>query len=82
MRQRWIRIPVKDKAEGDNIARALNDPTTRAFVVIVGVLLPLGDRARTRVLSFINDKADEEAGSVTMETHGHRARSHVIAPLP
>ncbi len=67
-----IRIEIKDRAEGENIQRALTDPSTRAFVVIVGALLPFGDRARTRILSFINDKLNEEAGRLTIETTGDR----------
>jgi len=82
MRRTLIHLEVKDKAEGENIARALNDPMTRAFVVIVGALLPLGDRARTRVLSFINDKVNEVLGRVTIESHGDLHHAQVRAPLP
>jgi hypothetical protein len=82
MRRTLIHLEVKDKAEGENIARALNDPMTRAFVVIVGALLPLGDRARTRVLSFINDKVNEDLGRVTIESHGDLHHAQVRAPLP
>lgn len=82
MRRKLISIEVKDKTEGENIERALTDPMTRAFVVIVGALLPLGDRARTRVLSFINDKTDEEAGRVSIESRGDRHHADVVAPLP
>lgn len=71
-RNRVMRIPVKDKQEGEAIARALDDPMTRAFIIIVGTLSPLGERARTRVLSFVNDKLNEDAGAVTITTHGDR----------
>jgi len=81
MRRTLIHVEVKDKSEGENIERALADPMTRAFVTIVGALLPLGDRARTRVLSFINDKVNEEAGSVTIESPGDRHTADVVAPL-
>lgn len=82
MRRHLIHLEVKDKAEAEHIARALNDPMTRAFVVIVGALLPLGDRARTRVLSFINDKVHEDLGRVTIESHGDLHHAQVRAPLP
>lgn len=72
MQKKYLRIAVKDKAEAESIERALTDPMTRAFVVIVGTLLPLGDRARTRILTFVNDKLDEEAGRVSIETRGDR----------
>lgn len=70
MPQKWLRIPVKDRSEAEAIERALGDPSTRAFVVIVGTLLPLGDRARARVLTFVNDKLNEDAGRVSIETRG------------
>ena len=69
-RKRYVRIEVKDKSEGESIQRALEDPATRAFVAIVGTLLPLGDRARRRVLTFVNDKLNEDAGRVSIETEG------------
>ena len=76
-KRRLIHIEVKSKEEGEQIERALNDPMTRAFISIVGALLPLGDRGRTRVLNFINDKLDEAAGQITIETRGDR--HHVSA---
>jgi len=82
MRRTLIHLEVKDKTEGESIARALNDPMTRAFVTIVGALLPLGDRARTRVLSFINDQVNEDLGRVTITSHGDRHHGEVRAPLP
>jgi hypothetical protein len=80
--QKWLRIAVKDQAEAEAIERALTDPSTRAFLVVVGVLLPFGDRARTRILSFINDKADEEAGRVSIETKSSRHHAEMSARLP
>ncbi len=77
MRRRLIQISVKDKTEGEAIERALTDPMTRAFVVIVGTMLPLGDRERTRILTFVNDKLNDEAGRVTIESRG--SRHHVEA---
>lgn len=53
-------IEVKDRKEADLIKTALDDPATRAFVQIVGALLPLSERARTRVLTFVNDRLAED----------------------
>jgi len=55
-----IAIEVKDRGEGDAIRLALGDPTTRAFVVVMGVLLPLTSGGRRRVLSFIADQLEED----------------------
>ena len=44
-------IDVADEQERDQIAEALCDPMVRAFVKIVGVLKPLDDEARQRVLA-------------------------------
>jgi hypothetical protein len=54
-------IEVKSKKEGELIKRGLDDPVTRAFVQVVGSLLPLTPRARERVLIFVKDSLDEEA---------------------
>ena len=59
-------LKVKDQAEGRAIRIALADPQVRAFVVIMGMLLPLPtDRARARVLNFIIDKTQEQAQITT-----------------
>lgn len=80
-RRRLIHLAVKDQAEGESIERALADPMTRAFIVIVGTLLPLGDRERTRVLTFINDKVNEEAGRISIESRGSQHHVQGSAPL-
>lgn len=56
-------IEVKDRKEADLIKAALDDPTTRAFVQVVGALLPLSPRARQRVMAFVTDKLDEDVPS-------------------
>lgn len=71
-RPKILKIQVKDQSEADAINTALSDPATRAFVVIVGTLLPFGERARTRILSFVNDKLNEDAGMVSVTTTGDR----------
>lgn len=81
-RPKYVRIEVKDKGEADAITTALNDPATRAFVVIVGSLLPFGDRARTRILNFVNDTLDEDAGKLTVTTTGDRHNVEAIKALP
>jgi len=56
-----ISIDVADRQEADRIRRALADPQVRAFVNIVGALASLSsDRARERVLRFVDDHLEEE----------------------
>jgi hypothetical protein len=47
---RALRIKTKNKSERHAISTALDDPETRALVVVVGTLLPLSDGARGRIL--------------------------------
>lgn len=58
-----ITIEVKDEHEGERIQLALADPTMRALIVTVGLLLPMTDRQRRRVLAYVNDKLEEERGA-------------------
>jgi hypothetical protein len=67
-RNRTVRLVCKNPDEAANIQRALDEPEVRAFLGIVGVMLPLSQRGRTRVLQFVSDKLNEEAGSVRLET--------------
>jgi hypothetical protein len=60
-------IEVKDRRELDAIKSALHDPITRAFVVCVGILLPLSDRQRKRVMFYVSDVLDEEAENAEAE---------------
>jgi hypothetical protein len=53
-------IPVKDRAEAQAIRTAMQDPSTRAFVTIVGMLLPRTIRSQRRILEFVEDKLDDE----------------------
>jgi len=54
-------IEVKDRREAEDIRNGLADPTTRAFVVVMGALSTLSsDRAKKRVLQFVTDYFDEE----------------------
>jgi hypothetical protein len=54
-------IEVNDRKEADAIRTGLEEPTTRAFVIIMGALSTLpSDRARRRVLDFIWDYFDED----------------------
>lgn len=56
-----VRIDVTTRAEGQQIRRALEDPSVRAFVKVMGSLLTLpSDRARERVLRLVDDKMAEE----------------------
>jgi hypothetical protein len=54
-------IEVADREEAEQVRRALADPQVRAFVKVMGTLLALPtDRARERVLRFVDDTLDEE----------------------
>lgn len=56
-----VAIEVKDRREGDALRRALDDPKTRALVLVLGALMELpSDRARRRVLQYVTDRLDEE----------------------
>jgi hypothetical protein len=53
-------IEVKDRKEAEAIRAGLDDPATRAFVVVMGALSTLpSDRARKRVMLFVQDYFDE-----------------------
>jgi hypothetical protein len=53
-------ITVTDREEAAQIRRALEDPEIRAMVRVAGVLLDLPtDRARRRVLVYVEDALDE-----------------------
>ena len=53
-------IEVKDRKEAEIIRRALNDPVTRATVLVIGALLPLQSGERRRVMNFCEDKLKEQ----------------------
>jgi hypothetical protein len=55
-----IEVEVKNRKEALAIKSALDDPTTHAFVLVVGYLKPFSKRAQTRIISFVKDKLDEE----------------------
>lgn len=53
-------VEVRTKAEGRAIRIALSDPTVRAFVLVMGALLPLpSKRAQARVLEYVADRVVE-----------------------
>jgi hypothetical protein len=53
-------IDVANRKEAEQIRRGLTDPQVRAFVKVMGTLLDLpSDRARERVLRFVDDQLDE-----------------------
>lgn len=55
-------IDVTSRKEAFDLRAGLMDPTVRAFVVIMGALSQLpSDRARQRVLTFVQDKFADEA---------------------
>jgi hypothetical protein len=56
-----ITVKCQTKKEGAAIKLAMEDETTRAFVVVMGNLLQLpSKRARERVLKWVADKLDED----------------------
>jgi len=63
-----VSIDVKNRDEAASIRRALALPDVRAFVLIVGALVPCTPRGRARILKYVADKADEDAARVTIET--------------
>lgn len=63
-------IDVKDRREADAIRSGLEDPTVRAFVIIMGVLKPLSPRARTRVMQYVTDKLSEDQETKTAQGDG------------
>ncbi len=50
-----IAIECADRTEAHAIKSAMADDEVRAFVLIVGTLLPFTCRARARILHFIAD---------------------------
>lgn len=54
-------IEVANRQEGENIRAGLADPSARAFVITIGLLNALeSNRARARVLRFVEDYVDEK----------------------
>ena len=55
-------IDVTTRQKGDQIRRGLQDPQVRAFMKVIETLSTLpSDRARERVLRFVDDKFAEES---------------------
>lgn len=55
-------IMVNNKQEAEAIRGALEDPTMRAFVLVMGALLQLpSDKARRRVLAYVKDRMEEDS---------------------
>ncbi len=53
-------IDVQDRHEAAALRRGLADPQVRAFVKVMGTLVALpSDRARERVLRFVDDHFEE-----------------------
>jgi hypothetical protein len=70
---RIAKVVCSTAQEAENIQRALDMPEVRAFLGIVGVLEPLTKRGRTRVLRYVADKLNEDAGSIEIETKDDEA---------
>ncbi|MET0530057.1 MAG: hypothetical protein ABW003_17260 [Microvirga sp.] len=58
-------IEVESKKEAGMIRRGLDDPATRALVIVMGALADLpSDRSRKRVLTLVADYFEEQRDSV------------------
>lgn len=69
-------IEVENRKEANLIKLGLAEPV-RAFVKVVGALLPLSERARGRVLRFVADRVDEERNeTVEQEIKGYAHALH------
>lgn len=55
-----VTLEFKNEAEARAVAAAMEDPATRAMVLVVGTLLPLSHAARQRVLTFTQSKLSEQ----------------------
>ena len=63
-------IEVKSREEAKHITRAMEDPTTRALVVVIGALLALrtsGDRRR--VMQWVTDRLAEDNSTETTDAN-------------
>lgn len=54
-----VEVFAKDEREAEAIRRAMQESDVRAFVIIVGTLLPMSTRARERILDFTADYLDD-----------------------
>ncbi len=55
-----IEFEVDSEQQAAAIERAMTDPEVRAFVIVVGALMPHTPRARSRMLAYVQDQIDEE----------------------
>jgi hypothetical protein len=64
-------IPVKDRAQKVAIERAMQDPAVKAFVIVMGLLAPLSEGGKRRVLSFVTDHyAEVHAQQIASDVFG------------
>jgi hypothetical protein len=54
----------------------------RAFVVIVGTLLPFSDRARKRMLDFVGDSITDPHSPVSVRIESNGDRHAVTGQVP
>ncbi len=55
-------IDVESKAEGEAVKKALENPVTRAIVVVEGALSPLTLEQQRRVMAFVSESLSNETG--------------------
>lgn len=54
-----IEVECQNKEERRAIEAALADPAVRAYVLTVGLLIPLSQRARQRVINYLVDVVND-----------------------
>ena len=52
-------IDVESRAEGEAVRKALENPVTKAIVVVEGVLAELTDAQAERVLAFVKESRND-----------------------
>jgi hypothetical protein len=68
-------IEVESREEAAQIRAALEDPTVRAFVRVMGTLQALpSDRSRRRVMQYVGDLFDEKSTELEVP--------EAVAPTP
>lgn len=74
-------IQIADRSEGDRIIRALGNPTVRAYLNVVGVLLTLPPNTAMRVLGYASDVFTHDA-QIIAEANTPPRPHEADVPLP
>ena len=65
-----VSVECADRKEAEAIRTAMADDEVRAFVLIVGTLLPFTGRARARMLHFIADEVNDPNPALRGDSDG------------